>query len=319
LTGDVRERLHSLNDEWLSLARQGRFDEAWQVSDLAQRLRGDMECSHWSRHQQFIWRGAPLTGRRVLIRCYHGLGDTIQFVRFVPRVRQIAREVTLWVQPQLIPLLASMRCIDRLLPLHDGAPDVDYDIDVELFELMHVLRVSAANLTEGVPYLRVDQPQAKRRAGALRVGLVWAAGEWDGRRSVPCEQLGALGLLRDIDWWLMQRGPALAQWSNGFGRAPEIHTILDEAQALRGLDLLITVDTCSAHLAGALGVPVWTLLQHEADWRWMDHRTDTPWYPTMRLFRQHRPGDWPGVLRGVETELRAYQFSRSTRCSSASR
>src|SRR3954470_10013251 len=120
---EVTRRLEHLNRRWLDLARTGEFERAWQVSDAAQTLRAGVDCSSWPRHQQFIWRGEDFRGKRLLLRCYHGLGDTIQFARFVPRACRLASEVTLWVQPQLIPLLETMSDSGaRLLPLHDGAP-----------------------------------------------------------------------------------------------------------------------------------------------------------------------------------------------------
>src|SRR5690606_19458527 len=121
--------------EWLRLARQGDFVRAWEASDrILQRHAANPDFTK-PRHLQSIWTGEPLDGKRVLIRCYHGLGDTIQFIRYAPRVREIAREVIVWAQPSLLPLFASVRGIDRLLPLHDGAPGVEYDVDVEVMEL----------------------------------------------------------------------------------------------------------------------------------------------------------------------------------------
>ena len=300
----LRAQLDLLNGKWLARMRAGRFAEAWRVSDEAQSLRAEIDCSAWPRHEQFIWRGESLAGRRVLVRCYHGLGDTIQFVRFVPRVRRLARELTLWVQPTLIPLLTSIDGVDRILPLDDDAPHVTYDVDVELAELMHVLRVIPEKLATECPYLHVTAAELPDTS-ALRVGLVWAAGDWDARRSLPCELLASLARIPGIEWHLLQRGPMLREWPHGFGTAPQIDGIMDEARALRALDLLITVDTCSAHLAGALGVRVWTLLPYDADWRWMRDRSDTPWYPTMRLIRQRRAGEWHDVLHRVERDLRA--------------
>jgi hypothetical protein len=103
---------------------------------------------------------------------------------------------------------------------------------------------------------------------------------------------------------VLQRGPALREWNGEFGEVPEIRDVIDEAAALQALDLLITVDTLSAHLAGALGVRTWTLIPAQADWRWMESREDSPWYPTMRLFRQQHPGDWLDVLDRVAVKLR---------------
>jgi hypothetical protein len=144
-----------------------------------------------------------------------------------------------------------------------------------------------------------------------RVGLVWQSGSWDARRSVPIELLEKLTELDDIDFQILQRGPALACWSGQRAAVPAIGNIREEAAELCALDLLICVDTLSAHLAGALGVRTWTLLPADADWRWMAGREDTPWYPTMRLFRQDRAGDWQSVIARVASEL-ARQFNSSS-------
>jgi hypothetical protein len=299
----LRRRLQALNEEWLELARRGELERAWEVSDTAHALRETLDCSAWPRHQQFIWRGGSLARKRVLVRCYHGLGDTIQFSRFVPRIRLLASEVILWAQPTLVPLLRTLRGgADRVLPLHDGRPDVDYDVDVELSELMHVLRATEGDISCDSPYLHPEPGSVctpRRKGEPLRVGLVWKAGEWDERRSIPCELLHRLTEVRGVEWLLFQRGPALGEWQHRFGHVPPMQGMLEEALEMRRLDLLISVDTCSAHLAGALGVAVWTLLPFDADWRWMRDRADTPWYPTMRLLRQRSGGDWSDVIDRV--------------------
>jgi hypothetical protein len=310
LSAGLRAELDQLNNAWLKLMRAGRFQEAWLASDRALELRAGLDCSSWPRHEQFIWRGGPLQDRRVLIRCYHGLGDTIQFARFVPLVSRMSPEVTIWMQPVLIPLFKAFGWEDRLLPLHDGTPDVQFDVDVELSELMHVFRITESMLTAGASSLHVNRARLPvgrhaSHASPLNVGLVWTAGEWDSRRSIPCGLLGTLGELRDISWHLLQRGPALREWAHCFGRVPHIENIVAEAEVMSRMDLIISVDTCSAHLAGSLGVPVWTLLPHDADWRWMQDRSDTPWYPTMRLIRQPRPGAWDEVIDIVARDLRA--------------
>jgi hypothetical protein len=106
--------------------------------------RASVPCWHWPRHLQYIWDGTPLAGKRVLVRCYHGLGDTLQFIRYAPLIKTIAREVIVLAQPALLPLLRTMRGIDRLLPLHNGAPDVEYDVDVESMKLPHIFRTTLA-------------------------------------------------------------------------------------------------------------------------------------------------------------------------------
>src|SRR5215217_4156499 len=110
-------------DPWVHAMQHGDFARAWAISDTVLRERARVPCAHWPRHLQYIWDGSSLKGKRVLVRCYHGLGDTVQFIRYAPQIRAIAREVIVWAQPALLPLLRTARGIDRLLPLHDGAPD----------------------------------------------------------------------------------------------------------------------------------------------------------------------------------------------------
>lgn len=290
--------------QWMALMRHGAWDEAWRLSDAAIAARGGARDWTQPRHLQPVWDGTPLGGRRVLVRCYHGLGDTIQFIRFVPLLQAVAREVTVWAQPALIPLLATMRPAPRLLPLHDGTPDAEYDTDIEIMELAHALRVTPATLPARVPYLH-PPPRAKRSDGRLVVGLVWRAGEWDARRSVPLALLRPLAAIPGIRLCILQRGPALAERPEGFGEDAGCDDVLEAAARMRSLDLVVSVDSMPAHLAGALGLPVWLLLAQAADWRWMERREDSPWYPTMRLFRQSQPGCWEKPVARVVAALGA--------------
>jgi hypothetical protein len=287
---------------WMRCMRRGDFEGAWRISDGILRARAGRPCWHLPRHQQYLWDGTPLDGRRVLVHCYHGLGDTLQFIRFVPLARAVAAVVDVWVQPALIPLLRGMRGLGRLLPLHDGAPPAGYDVHVEVMELAHVLRVTPASLAAAVPYLHA-RPAPLPRDGRLRVGLVWQAGDWDPRRSVPPERLAPLAAVPGVALHLLQRGPALERRPPGLGVVSGSDDALRAARVMRALDLVVTVDSMPAHLAGALGVPTWTLLHAEADWRWMEGRDDSPWYPTMRLFRQRRAGEWEPVAARVADAL----------------
>jgi hypothetical protein len=256
-----------------------------------------------------VWNGSPLHGRRVLVRCYHGLGDTLQFIRYAPLVSAVAREVTVWAQPELLPLLRTVSGVGRLLPLDDGTPDVDYDVDVEVMELPHVFRSTLSTIPVNVPY--VTAPRASLIDRGTRVGLVWRAGRWDPCRSIPFELIAAL---LDV--------PGLRCYQLQHGAGPEARhqnlcpldnaTIVQTAQYMRGVDLVITIDSLPAHLAGALGVPVWTLLHHRADWRWLERRNDSPWYPTMRLFRQPAPGEWRTVVDEVRRALVEWASSRAS-------
>jgi len=156
---------------WLARAKAGDFTGAWTMSDRILRRHASNPDYTRPRHLQSIWTGEPLQGKRVLVRCYHGLGDTIQFVRFVPRLRRIAREVIVWAPAPLVPLLRSVSGIDRLLPLHDGPPDVLYDVDVEMMELPFVFRDTLDTIPRAVPYLSVSASTLP--GSAPRVGLWW--------------------------------------------------------------------------------------------------------------------------------------------------
>lgn len=286
--------------------RRGEFGLAWQVSDAVLRQRAGASCHHLPRHLQHIWDGTSLENKRVLVRCYHGLGDTIQFIRYMPLLKTIATEVTVWAQPTLIPLLFTVDGIDRLLPLHDGSPDRDYDVDVELMELPHVFRTTLETLPATVPYIHVDPALLPRDRPS--VGLTWRAGDWDPRRNIPFHLITKLAEVPGVTFYILQQDAACDE------RHERFKPILDPrgdahatAQLVRALDLVISIDSMPAHLAGALGVHTWTLLQKDADWRWMIERDDNPWYPTMRLFRQEQPQAWEPVMARVTVELERFR------------
>ena len=295
------------NDPWKAAMLRGDFDGAWQICDavLADRLARNEECAGQPRHEQFVWRGQQLANRRVLIRCYHGLGDTIQFIRFAEPLRRTAREVTVWVQPELLSLLATAPGVDRVSALHDGKPEFLYDVDIESMELPHALRASFASVGTHVPYLfprmrsRIPEPTH----GSLKVGLAWRSGQWSHERSMAITELARLQQLPGIQFYSVQF-PADADELQVLGAidlaCKEIELL---ASRMQQMDLIVSVDTFTAHLAGAMGLPVWTLLPADCDWRWMQHRSDSPWYPTMRLFRQTESGDWRGVMDEVLTRL----------------
>lgn len=297
--------------------RRGEFEKAWPFSDADLKKRAGIPCWHLPRHQQYIWDGSSLRDKRVLVRCYHGLGDTIQFIRFAPQLKQLAKEVIVWAQPSLIPLLQTADGIDQLLPLHDGTPEVAYDCDVEIMELTHLFRTTVSTIPATIPYLHVSPKRLAENEDTLAVGLVWRAGDWDPRRHLSFDDLLPLFNLPGVQLFILQAGAKEAGWKEGYGLHPGEFSLFDYARVVKGLDLLLTVDSMPAHLAGALGVPVWTLLHAHADWRWMDHRTDSPWYPTMRLFRQAKQGDWASVIEEVKTQLTQMAAQRNSKMTAA--
>jgi len=295
----------AVDDPWTAAMRRGDYEAAWIISDsiLQKRLASGQTCWHWPRHLQYVWTGAPLAEKRVLVRCYHGLGDTIQFIRFAQPLRRLAREVIVWVQPALLDLARTAPGVDKVLPLHDGTPDIGYDVDIEIMELPHALRVTGAPPAE-VPYLFPPcEPLMPLGKAELAVGVVWEAGGWEGRRSVPPDLIAQLADVPFARFYSLQRGPAAS--SAQPLRMSDIgsNDVLRTAARVQQLDLIVSVDTMVAHLAGALARPVWTLLHADCDWRWQQGRSDSVWYPTMRLFRQTRPGDWHSVIDTVRSAL----------------
>lgn len=300
---DVAEDLAAA---WMRHMRAGEWADAWRVSDRVLAAHAGVPCWDRPRHEQWIWDGSPLDGRRVLVRCYHGLGDTLQFIRYAPLLRGIGVDATFWVQPALIPLLRTMGDIGTLLPLHDGEAGVDYDVDVEIMEFAHVFRSTPRTLPADVPYLHAE-PAARPADGRLHVGLVWKAGDWDDRRSIPAGLLAPLAEVPGVAIHVLQRGAGRDERPASLGVDAGADDPLEAARIMRALDLVVTVDSMPAHLAGALGVPVWTLLQRDADWRWMSGRHDSPWYPTMRLFRQQAQGEWEPVIARVADALKSFR------------
>lgn len=286
---------------WAELMSNGNFNEAWKLSDKVLKAGLNRDYSNLPRHFQSIWDGSTLNEKRVLIRCYHGLGDAIQFIRYAEMVKEISEEVIVWAQPELIDLLKTAKGIDKLLPLHNGSPDVHFDVDVEIMELPFIFRTTLETIPEKFPYLHVSPmifPSEK-----ISVGLVWQGGNWDQSRDVPFSTILQLFEIESVSFYILQANAESAGWKEGYGINPGEFNLYDYARVIKSLDVLITIDSMPAHLAGALNIPVWLMLPYQADWRWMNNREDSPWYPSMRLFRQLNAGDWQNVIHAIKNEL----------------
>ncbi len=294
---------------WLTAARRGNYATAWAINDVVLASRpGPADDPTLPYHLRYVWDGRPFEGRHLLVRCYHGLGDTLQFVRYVPALRRHAASVTLEAQAELLPVLVGLQGIDRLIPFQVEAPAPPSECDIESMELAHALRLPPEAAPP--PYLAVPEPVVAtarhQLGGGLLVGVCAEAGDWDQDRSVPLPVLiralareGAAGthLAR------LQRGTSGdIQWVNP---ADTLADIMRTATLIAAVDVVVTVDTMVAHLAGALGRPTCLLLKAEADWRWMERRRDSPWYPSMRLYRQQHPGDWRAPLAELSRDLAA--------------
>ena len=306
-----QQALPDVADDWFAAMRRGDWESAWRATDRLElpRRAQQREPGFVRRAEHLRWDGSPLAGRSVLVRCEHGLGDTLQFMRFVPHLG--AREVHFMVQPPLVPLLRDAPGLGAVRNYWTDDPLPPHEVDVEVMELAYVLRTTLATLPPPYPHLEGQLPRDPLQLpaeGRLRVGLLWAASDWDCTRSVPLPALAPLFALEEVQLYALQQGEAgadpLLQRLDIERLAPRTTDIGMAAVAMSQLDVVITIDGMPAHLAGTLGRPTWVMLKHEADWRWMEQRADTPWYPTMRLFRQPRPGDWNTVAQQVAMQLR---------------
>ena len=309
--------LEDVGPKWAAAMRRGDFEAAWRQTDRIEIPRRAAEAAgrFVKAPEHLTWNGRPFAGRDVLVRCEHGLGDTLQFVRYLPLLRASARSVTVLVQPALLPLFAESSDFGSVRNGWTDEPPPPHDVPIEVMELAYAFRSTTATLPRTVPYLPLGA--VTRCAGtlppiardvALRVGLLWSASEWDTSRSVPLKALAPFAALGQVRFYSLQQGAhAEAAGEAPFHIEPYAqHTaqITAAAAAMLDLDLVITVDSMAAHLAGELGCPVWVLLKHECDWRWMERRDDSPWYPTMKLFRQREAGDWTTVADEVARSLR---------------
>ncbi len=260
------------------------------------------------------WNGEPLKGSRILLHAEQGMGDTIQFVRYVPMVAARGGSVTLEVPQSLHRLLAMTEGADEVIPQGTAFSQVEWHRP--LMSLPHSFGTELGSIPVPIPYIRPDPAlveswRRRLHSDSLRVGLVWGGSpafpheRW---RSIPLDQLAPLTNLADAIFYSLQVGPLARQVKQVGARLidlqDELKDFADTAAIVSNLDLVISIDTAVAHLAGALGKPVWILLHVSADWRWLLDRLDTPWYPTARLFRQSTLGNWRDVVAAVERELR---------------
>jgi tetratricopeptide (TPR) repeat protein len=305
----------------------GDFENGWAEYEWRHRLPDAAFVRDRRDYAQPRWTGAePLRGRVVLLHGEQGLGDTLQFCRYAECVAALGATVILEAPAPLARLLAGVPGVSRVLASGDALPA--FDFHCSLMSLPRALRTTLQSIPAQVPYLRSDPEKLRFWADRLgpksrrRVGLVWSGGArpdrpelWSvpNRRNIPLAKLASLNH-PDIEFLSLQKGqPAeseldalVAQGWDGPPIANLAHLLRDfsdTAALIEQLDLLITVDTATAHLAGALGKPVWILNRYDTCWRWLLERSDSPWYPTATLYRQERPGDWDGVVARVRSDL----------------
>jgi Flp pilus assembly protein TadD len=299
----------------------GNVDALWNLS-LLDLLEGHYAAgwpNYEIRHRRLTpglrafdqpqWTGEPLKGR-ILIHAEQGLGDTLQFLRYLPMVAEAGLEVLLDVPGTVRRLAEGIAGVSAVITTGDAIPP--FDVQCPLMSLALTFRTTLDSIPAHVPYLTV--PKDAQRAAAerawpehgLRVGIVWGATPRrfeDSDRSIPLPLFRPLLGSGGAHFFSLQVGPSASRLKAISAPVTDLHHAIedfaDTAAFISRLDLVITVDTSVAHLAGALGKPTWILLPFAADWRWLTDRADSPWYPTVRLFRQPRPGDWHSVMEQV--------------------
>ena len=306
----------------LVLLRRGDYAAAW--SDYEWRLE-EGHLAEWRRRLvRPIWRGEPLGGRTIVLHAEQGLGDTIHFVRYAPLLAAQGARVILECDRSLTRLMARVDGLARVVARGDSLPP--HDLCCPLMSLPERFGTTLDTVPATVPYLRAEPEEVDKWrsrmapfVAMLRVGLVWAGNARfgaDAHRSVPPCAFEPLCGLRGVAFLGLQKGRAgdqIAQFPEGMCVTDLSAGVTDfaaTAAAIDNLDLVISVDTAAAHLAGALGKPVWLLNRADGDWRWLDHGERTPWYPTARIFRQRRTGEWQPVLEQVRDALAAATADR---------
>jgi tetratricopeptide (TPR) repeat protein len=298
----------------LALLLLGRLEEAWPEYEWRFRRRGMAE--------QVLprprWTGEPLAGRAILLRCEQGMGDMLQFIRYAELVKQQGATVIAEVPPPLTRLAASCPGVDSVIEA--GGPAPHFDVYLPLLSLPGVFRTSLATVPAKIPYLSPDEQSVahwKAELGSevgFKIGIAWQgspAYKADRQRSIPLARFSPLASVPGVRLYSLQMGLGREQLQEVAGtmsitdlgdRLGDFH---NTAAIMRNLDLIISCDSAPVHLAGAIGMPVWLPQTYVPDWRWMLERTDSPWYPSVRLFRQQAPGDWDPVFRAMRAELAA--------------
>ncbi|HLB90302.1 MAG TPA: tetratricopeptide repeat protein [Terriglobales bacterium] len=298
----------------LSLLTAGRFLEGWHhyefrwLREYLPVLRPELQCP--------IWAGQDPHGKTILLHAEQGFGDLIQCVRYVPLVKASGATVVLRVSRPMKNLARSFTGVDRILDPDEPLPEFDFYI--YLASLPRAFGTDLASIPADIPYLHAEPERVERWAkrlgarDALRVGLVWAGNPQhanDRYRSLPLRMLSPLWGLGGVRFISLQKGAAAAEVEklpaelDFVNLGPELEDFCDTAAVISELDLVLCVDTAVAHVAGALGKPVWLMLPRPADFRWLEGREDSPWYPTMRLFRQSRRDQWEEVVERVKAAL----------------
>ncbi len=294
----VGELQHIQFQRWAETMSMGRFEEGWQINDR-------LGC-HWpSAHR--LWDGQGINDLNITACLRHGLGDAVQMLRYAPLISRLGGSVRYEVPEPLKPLLAYF---DGVLDCSNS--QISPGTAIEMLELPYLFRTQLTDLPLLTRYLVLPDTLINHCRNLMgptrrrRIGLVWAGGEWDRERWVQFAMLDPLIRDKRFEWWNLQGGSAL---SEGLGSPLRTTSgmlgggLIELAATMANLDLVITIDTLAAHMAGAIGIPTWLMLKCEGDWRWMKGRSDSPWYPSLRIFRQLTSGNWKSVIEQIHQAL----------------
>ncbi|MDD2539853.1 MAG: tetratricopeptide repeat-containing glycosyltransferase family protein [Desulfuromonadaceae bacterium] len=290
----------------LNLLLQGKYTEGWQEYEWRWKK---PDFTSPCRHNDVpLWNGSPLHGRTILLHAEQGFGDAIQFVRYSPMVAQRGGAVIVECHPELVQLLLSVEGVQDVVPF--GAPLPPFDCQAPLLSLPRIFETKLQTIPSHCPYISVSNIYREKWAAlvspclsSIRVGLVWAGKKYpDPLRSCRLVDLAPLATARNITFYSLQLGVGSEETKSPppgmelVDQTSQIHDFGDTAALIERLDLIISIDTAVSHLAGALGKPVLLLLPLAPDWRWLLERSDSPWYPSMKIFRQKQSGDWGEVI-----------------------
>jgi tetratricopeptide (TPR) repeat protein len=281
------------------------YESRWPAGKVAAR-----------KFRQPLWDGRPLEGRTILLHAEQGFGDTIQFIRYAPLVAERAARVIVECQKPLVRLLAGWPQVEQVVP--QGEPLPPFDVQSPLLSLPGIFHTSLETIPAHTPYFFAapDLIEYWRKelggVGGLKIGIVWQGDprqENNRARSIPLSCFASLAGLPGVQLVSLQKGSGVEQLQEAAGRFPvteagsRLDDFMDTAALIMNLDLVVGCDTAVVHLAGALGATVWVAVCCFPDWRWLLDRDDCPWYPTMRLFRQRKPGDWTDVFEQIRAAL----------------
>ncbi len=331
---DLARPVEALTAHQQALALKPDYPEAHMSSGMTHLLLGNFEtgwkeyewrtkCPHVIIRRNFAqpqWHGETLEGKTILLHAEQGLGDTLQFIRYATLLAKRGGKVIVEIWPELAGIIKSVEGIDQIII--QGDPPPSFDFHCPMMSLPLIFGTTLETIP-AKPYLSAppDRIAAWRERlgnpnGHRRVGLAWAGRPEqrdDRRRSMRLDQFAPLANAKSARFFSLQKGSAADQAAspppgmNLIDWTPDLHNFVETAALLANLDLVICVCTAVAHLAGAMGKPVWVLLSYQSDWRWMLNRTDSPWYPTARLFRQKTMGDWTGVIAEIAGALRGQE------------